>query len=199
MIRVVGGMACSFLGVLVLLGAAPAFSTTVSQREVATPAGPVTTTVYSYGHCDFICPAPAGWTADPDVPQPQALVFAADGSNTARMTIDFTVVSIAQPGFEPRQVPALTDALTAHRAFVIENAAYSTNDQTTAWLAWGLLATNAVAIKGKTIVQAVAEYHSYHVKGGYLIHIALTAPVEGIEEQVGAFNTVRGSFHALEP
>ena len=179
---------------LLCLVPAAAWCTEVTQITYKTAAGIVTVPSYTYGHCRFECMTPEGWSAKLDAGRDAVVMYKCE-SNNAFMVVSVTPASVASTFLEEWRTPMLQKELTTGRPYTVQGFAFSLIDSTTNWVVWGALADRHHTT-GATV--SVAEYHSYHVRYGYLFHICLIAPAAEAKQHLQAFDYLRTSFRSLE-
>lgn len=165
--------------------AAPALLNT-NVIQVAAP-------TYTVGRYSFRCATPPGWTVKTAAGRDADVFYTCTGS-AAFVCIGITPVSIQSDFLEEWRIPALRKELTSGRPFDIEASCFTTLDDTTNWVAWGVMKPDA----RQDGVTAVAEYHSYHIHKGFLVHLCMIAPVAEIKNQIKAFEFVRATFRSVE-
>lgn len=149
--------------------------------------------VYTYQQYNFRCATPDGWTVKTGAGKDAAVLYTCTNAS-GFICIGITPVSIVSEFIEDWRIPALKKDLKSGRNFQVQGSCFTALDKTTNWVAWGYVPPDET----KDGARAVAEYHSYHIKNGYQIHICLIAPALEVKDRIKAFEFVRATYKTVE-
>lgn len=149
--------------------------------------GMVSIPVYAQGKCIFQCVTPDGWQADPQPSGGAAVVFTSPSNLAASISITVTPVSLAERELQPWRVPRLRASLRTPGTFVMTGESPTVLDESP-----GIQMRGVRRVGG----QSREEFHSFHIRHGYLLSISAHAPQ--LDQILPAVRTIAMTFRSFE-
>lgn len=157
------------------------------QRVCTGSLGMVSIPVYVQGKCIFQCVTPDGWQADPQPSAGAAVVFTSPTNLAAAISITVTPVSLAERELQPWRIPRLRASVRTPGTFVIADESPTVLDESP-----GIQMRGVRRLAG----QSREEFHSFHIRHGYLISISAHAPQ--LDQILPAVRIIAMTFRSFE-